>query len=91
MNYRALNALIIFNKNAFLLIKKTLAKLYVAKIYNKFNIIITFNKVRIRKEYKRKITFLTRYNYINISLYFSSYIIFLLSFKYLLTKYFENI
>ena len=47
INYRALNALIIFNKNVFLLIKEILVKLYAARIYSKFDIIAIFNKIRI--------------------------------------------
>ena len=47
VNYRALNALIILNKNVFLLIKEILVKLYAARIYSKFDIIATFNKIRI--------------------------------------------
>ena len=61
VNYRALNALIILNRNIFLLIKKTLIKLYTARIYNKFNIITIFNEIRIRREYEYKTIFLTRY------------------------------
>ena len=45
INYRALNALTIPNKNALLLIKKTLANLYATRIYNKFDIIIIFNEI----------------------------------------------
>ena len=47
VNYRALNTLIILNKNVFLLIKEILVKLYAARIYSKFNIIAIFNKIRI--------------------------------------------
>ena len=47
VNYRALNALIIFNKNVFLLIKEILIKLYTARIYSKFDIIAVFNEIRI--------------------------------------------
>ena len=61
MNYRALNALTIPNKNTPLLIKKTLIKLYIAKIYSKFNIITTFNKIRVGEGYKYKTIFFTRY------------------------------
>ena len=61
VNYRVLNALVILNRNIFLLIKKTLNKLYIARIYSKFNIIIIFNEIRIRRDYKYKIIFLTRY------------------------------
>ena len=62
IDYRALNALIVFNKNALSLIKKTLIKLYVVKIYSKFDIIVAFNEIRIKKEEKHKTIFLTRYN-----------------------------
>ena len=62
MNYRALNALIILNRNTLLLIKKTLAKLYAVKIYNKFDIIAAFNEIRVKKNYKKKTVFLTRYS-----------------------------
>ena len=61
VNYRALNTLIIFNRNALSLIKKTLIKLYIAKIYNKFNIITIFNEIKIRRDYEYKTIFLTRY------------------------------
>ena len=61
VNYRALNALTIPNRNIPPLIKKTLFKLYIIRIYNKFNIIIAFNKIRVREEYKYKIAFLTYY------------------------------
>ena len=57
-----LNALIVLNRNALLLIKKILIKLYVVKIYNKFDIIVIFNKIRIKKEEKHKTTFITRYD-----------------------------
>ena len=32
------------------------------RIYSKFNIIAAFNEIRVKKGYKKKITFLTRYN-----------------------------
>ena len=47
--------------NTPLLIKDTLVRLYIAKIYSKFNIIIIFNKIKIRKKYKEKIVFLIKY------------------------------
>ena len=62
INYRALNALIVLNKNIFPLIKKTLIKLYAIKLYSKFDIIVTFNKIRIKEGNKYKIAFLTRYD-----------------------------
>ena len=57
IDYRVLNFLIIKNRNAFLLIKEILIKLCAAKIFNKFNIIIIFNEIRIKKKDKEKITF----------------------------------
>ena len=62
IDYKTLNALIVLNKNIFSLIKKTLIKFYVIKVYNKFNIIIIFNKIRIKKEDEYKIVFFIRYN-----------------------------
>ena len=47
VDYRALNALIISNKNVLLFIKETLIILYVARIYSKFDIIAIFNEIRI--------------------------------------------
>ena len=61
VNYRALNALTICNRNAPPLIKDTLARLYAAKVYSKFDIIVVFNEIRIRKGHKEKTVFLTRY------------------------------
>ena len=74
IDYRALNALIIFNRNVFSLIKETLIKLYVVKIYSKFNIIVAFNEIRIKKDDEYKIVFFTRYglfeyNIISFKLY----------------------
>ena len=62
MDYRALNILTISNRNIFLLIKETLAKLYAVRIYNKFDIIAAFNEIRVKKGYKKKIVFFTRYS-----------------------------
>ena len=62
INYRTLNALIIFNKNASLLIKKTLANLCATRIYNKFDIIIIFNEIRIKNNYEKRIAFFIKYN-----------------------------
>ena len=63
VNYRAFNALIIFNRNALSLIKKTFTKLCATKIYNKFDIIIIFNKIKIKKGHEEKIAFLIKYNF----------------------------
>ena len=63
VNYRTFNALIIFNRNASLLIKKILIKFYAIRIYNKFDIIIIFNEIRIKKDYKKRIAFLIKYDF----------------------------
>ena len=57
-----LNTLIIKNRNASPLIRETLIRLYIARIYIKFNIIAIFNKIRIREEDKEKTIFLIRYD-----------------------------
>ena len=61
INYRALNALIIKNRNTLSLIREIITKLYFVKIFIKFDIIATFNKIRIKEDNKEKIIFLTRY------------------------------
>ena len=33
-----------------------------ARIYNKFDIIAAFNEIKVKKNYKKKIVFLTRYS-----------------------------
>ena len=57
IDYRTLNFLIIKNRNTFSLIKEILIKLYVVKIFNKFDIITIFNEIRIKKEMKKKLSF----------------------------------
>ena len=61
VDYRALNALTIRNRNAPPLIRETLAKLCTAKWYSKFDIIAAFNEIRIKEGDKEKTAFLTRY------------------------------
>ena len=61
IDYRALNALIVKNRNAPLLIRETLAKLCAAKIFTKFDIIAAFNEIRIKEGEEEKTAFLTRY------------------------------
>ena len=63
INYRIFNALIILNRNISSLIKETLFKFYIIKIYNKFDIIIIFNEIRVKKDYKKKINFLIKYKF----------------------------
>ena len=53
INYKVFNAFIILNRNISPLIKKTLFKFYIIRIYNKFDIIATFNKIRVKKDYKK--------------------------------------
>ena len=61
VDYKVLNALIIKNRNAFSLIRETLIRLCSTKIYSKFDIIVAFNEVRIKKKNEKKTAFLTRY------------------------------
>ena len=62
VNYRALNTLIISNRNASPLIKEILIKLYAARIYSKFDIIVIFNKIRVKDKHEKKMAFFTRYD-----------------------------
>ena len=62
INYRALNTLTIKNRNALPLIREILARLYVARIYTKFDIIAAFNKIRMKPGEEEKTTFLIRYS-----------------------------
>ena len=63
INYKILNAFIIFNRNISSLIKETLFKFYIIRIYSKFDIIATFNEIRVKKGYKKKIAFLIKYKF----------------------------
>jgi len=62
INYRDLNTLTIKNCNILLLIRKILQQLYKIKYYNKFNIIVVFNKIRIYFNNKYKTIFIICYN-----------------------------
>ena len=74
INYRVLNAFIILNKNALLLIKEILTNFCVARIYNKFDIIIIFNEIRVKNNYEKKLIFLIKYNlYEYIMMFFKLY------------------
>ena len=84
INYKIFKVFIIFNRNISLLIKETLFKFYIIKIYNKFDIIIIFNEIPVKKNYKKKSRFLLNINFTNISLYYSVFAMRLLCFKYLL-------
>ena len=61
VDYRALNALTVPNRNAPPLIKETLAKLCSARVYSKFDIIAAFNEIRVKEGHEEKTAFLTRY------------------------------
>ena len=49
VDYRALNAIIIKNRYPILKIRETLNKLCKSKYYTKFDIIVVFNKLRIKE------------------------------------------
>ena len=61
IDYRALNALTVKDRNVSSLIKKIMTRLCAARIYNKFNIIIAFNEIRMKKNHEERTIFLTRY------------------------------
>ena len=61
VNYKALNNFIIKNRNVSSLIKDILSRLCKIKWYNKFDIIIAFNEICMRKSDEQKTIFLTRY------------------------------
>ena len=61
VNYKIFNALTIKNCNALSIIKNILIRLYVVKFYNKFDIIVAFNEIRMKEDDEKKIAFLTRY------------------------------
>ena len=62
VNYKIFNALTIKHRNALSFIKEILIKFCSTKIYNKFDIIATFNEMRIKKKNEKKKTFLIRYD-----------------------------
>ena len=62
IDYRSLNALTIKNYNTLPLIRETLARLYIAKVYIKFDIIAVFNEIRIKIGEEEKTIFLIRYS-----------------------------
>ena len=54
MNYRTFNTLTIKNKNVSSFIRKTLTRLCSMKYFNKFDIIVVFNEIRVRKNDEKK-------------------------------------
>ena len=61
VDYKTLNALMIKNRNASSLIKNILIKLCFVKYYNKFDIIATFNEIKMRENDEKKTIFLIKY------------------------------
>ena len=62
VNYRIFNVLIIKNRNVSFLIRDILTKLCNVKIYNKFDIIVVFNEIKMRSRNEKKTIFFTRYD-----------------------------
>ena len=69
VNYKALNVLIIKNRNCFSLIKKILDRFCAAKFYIKLNVITIFNEIRIRKKWRKKDNVFNQIRIIRISRY----------------------
>jgi len=63
IDYRIFNALTIKNRNAPLLIRETLSRLYKIKYYLKFDVIAAFNKIRVKEGDKEKTVFLIKYGF----------------------------
>ena len=61
VDYYALNALTIKNRNTPPLIRETFARFFSTKIYSKFDIIAAFNEIRIREGDEEKTAFHSRY------------------------------
>lgn len=59
IDYRALNILTIKNRNILLLVKNTLARLCKVKIYSKFDVIVVFNEIKVKKNYEKQTIFFT--------------------------------
>ena len=57
IDYRVFNILTIKNRNILSFIRKTFFKLYIIKIYNKFDIIVVFNEIKMKKDDKKKLRF----------------------------------
>ena len=94
IDYRVFNKLIIKNRNALFLIRKTLIKFYIFKIYNKFNIIIIFNEIKMKKNNEKKIAFFIKYDLFEyVIIFFELYnvlIIFQIFINKMFKKYFNN-
>ena len=91
VNYRTFNNVIIKNRNILLLFRDILVRLCQVKIYNKFDIIIAFNEIRIKFKHKKKSFSSFVINFSSTSLCLSIYAIFSKHFKFSLIKHFKNI
>ena len=82
------------NRNVLLLIRETLIKFYIFKIYNKFDIIIAFNKIKIKKNDKKKTAFFIKYELFEyVIIFFKLYnilIIFQIFINKIFKEYFNN-
>ena len=72
VNYRILNVFTIKNRNILLLIKNILIKLCFVKYYNKFDIIVAFNEIKIREKNKKKSRFLLNTIFLSMLLCYSN-------------------
>ena len=57
IDYRAFNVLTIKNKNVSSFIRETLTRLCSTKYFNKFDIIVAFNEIRMRNDDEKKTIF----------------------------------
>ena len=74
VNYKDLNLLTIKNKYFLLLIDKSLNRLNKTRIYTNFDMITTYNKLRIKKNDEWKTTFKTRYKHFEYIVLFFDFI-----------------
>ena len=63
VNYRVFNNVIIKNRNVLLLFCDIFVRLCQVKIYNKFDIIVVFNVIRMKLKHEKKIVFIIRYEF----------------------------
>ena len=77
VNYWILNNITIKNRNVLLLLRNIFARLCQIKIYNKFNIIVAFNEVRMKFEHEKKIVFIIHYEFFEyVVMFFDLYNVF---------------
>ena len=91
VNYRALNIFTIKNRNISLLIKNILTRSCFVKYYNKFNIIVVFNEIKMREKNKKKLRFLLNTIFSSMLLCYSNCATYRKFFSYLLTLRYTSI